>query len=374
MKIGINLLAVNPSIGGGYNYVINLLKAIELYGINNHHLVFYYNRKNAEIEQIVKKFESRKFYFNESNRVQRILLENTILTYWSILDGLDYLVWPLDTIGLINFTKPIVIAHDYLPLKKVNPYSWLKGVYLRFMLRNTMKKSKGILFISNTTASEFSEFGGELEKKKYLLLPNVVHRAFRPVEMSEFKLVLEKMQIVSPFLLYIGHLYPHKNHLRLLEAFEKFQSNVIGKKFSLVLRGDGLEGNDLVMNKIVDLKLQGKVAILPRLTSNELISLYSAAEALVFPSTYEGGGIPLMEAMACGCPIIGSDISATREFVGESMKYFNPYDADSICDALTEFFANSESRLWFRELALLQIERQRPEKVMKNLNDFFDNL
>jgi glycosyltransferase involved in cell wall biosynthesis len=132
----------------------------------------------------------------------------------------------------------------------------------------------------------------------------------------------------EPILLYPANAWPHKNHARLLQAFELLRRK--RPKLGLVLTGSGLE--KLPERDGVDVR--GHV---PR---EELIRLYQAAEALVFPSLYEGFGLPPLEAMACGCPVAAAGTGALPEVLGDAARYFDPTEPEEIAAAVLDVITN----------------------------------
>ena len=121
----------------------------------------------------------------------------------------------------------------------------------------------------------------------------------------------------EPFLLYPANAWPHKNHATLLRALDRLE------EYRLVLTGSGLER----------LPPHPRVDVAGRVAREELVSLYRRASALVFPSLYEGFGQPVLEALACACPVACSDLPPLREVAGDDAVYFDPRDPESIADA-----------------------------------------
>jgi glycosyltransferase involved in cell wall biosynthesis len=132
----------------------------------------------------------------------------------------------------------------------------------------------------------------------------------------------------EPFLLYPAHAWPHKNHARLLEAFALLRADL--PELRLVLTGGGLEELGSLPDGVVRL---GVVPI------EELASLYRTAACLVFPSVYEGFGLPLLEAMASGCPVAAANRAAVPEVCGDAAVYFDPDDAEAIANGVREALA-----------------------------------
>jgi glycosyltransferase involved in cell wall biosynthesis len=132
----------------------------------------------------------------------------------------------------------------------------------------------------------------------------------------------------EPFLLYPARPWPHKNHARLFEAFAQLRAEL--PDLRLVLTGGGVERLDPLPPGV-----SGR-GIVPR---DELASLYCRAACLVFPSLYEGFGLPPLEAMACGCPVAASNAGAIPEVCGAAAVYFDPRSADAIANGVREALA-----------------------------------
>jgi len=134
----------------------------------------------------------------------------------------------------------------------------------------------------------------------------------------------------KPFLIYPANGWPHKNHVNLLKAFELLRRK--RPELQLVLTGSGLEK----LPAAEGVELRGHV---PR---DELVNLYRTAQALVFPSLYEGFGLPPLEAMACGCPVAASRAGALPEICGDAARYFDPNDPQDIAAAALEVMTSPE--------------------------------
>jgi glycosyltransferase involved in cell wall biosynthesis len=157
--------------------------------------------------------------------------------------------------------------------------------------------------------------------------------------------------IEPPFLLYPAATWPHKNHLRLLQAIRQL---VDGGRFDgeLVLTGLAMEADDEVSRAIRQLGLSARVHRLGYLPGTELPKLYNTARALVFPSLFEGFGIPLVEAMACGCPVVASRATSLPEVGGEAVEYFDPWQVDSIARAIDLVWSQPSRRETLRTAGL----------------------
>jgi glycosyltransferase involved in cell wall biosynthesis len=157
----------------------------------------------------------------------------------------------------------------------------------------------------------------------------VVEDRFRPVTREETARFRRLHALPSEFWLYVANLYPHKNHVRLLQAYRRLKDEGM-KVWPLVLRGDLGETSDEVNATLDGLGLRADVRFVGRMERDDMPLLYGCAAALVFPSLHEGGGMPLIEAMACGCPVVASDLPIVHEVAGGGAVYFDPSDVGSI--------------------------------------------
>ncbi len=182
-----------------------------------------------------------------------------------------------------------------------------------------------ITCISETTKLDLEEYA-QVDPAKVKVVHLAASPVFRRLDSSGRQLFTGNSR---PFLLYVGSRSTYKNFQTLLVAFGRWQRR---KEFELVVVGPPWNKDE--MKTIAELKLDQQVSIRIHVSDEELCVLYNLASALVFPSLYEGFGIPLVEAMACGCPIVGSRIPTTVEVAGTIPIYFNPCDINSFVSAL----------------------------------------
>lgn len=365
MKIGVNLIGIMPSIGGAYNYVEHLITSIDQHDTKNDYLVFI-TEYSKPIVKNLKKATVINCSVDSKYRIFRIIYENTVLPFLAKYHKLDKMLWPLDTIGFINSVPSIVISHDFLGLIHPENYSLFKRFYLQLALRNTLNNAEVFLPISNTTSEELMSLT-KRELGELKVLPNILDYKFKRSKVDEILAFKEKYNLFDRFWLYVAHYYPHKNHKKLLVAYSRLKK-INPHSYKLVLRGNGLEENIEILEIIDQFNLSSDIIFMPQLESDELPKLYSAATALVFPSLYEGGGIPIMEAMACGCPVVASKIPTTIEFANNSTMLFNPNSIDSIVNSMNSFQLSEEKiKDEMIKNGYDSIKKLRPEIVISTL-------
>jgi glycosyltransferase involved in cell wall biosynthesis len=171
-----------------------------------------------------------------------------------------------------------------------------------------------------------SEHGRQTLIERYGLAPERVRAIHLAVDHARF---FPGESPRDDYLLYPARPWPHKNHARLYAAFARARRE--RPQLRLVLTGEGDFGS-----------VPDGVDVRGRVSTDELVSLYRGAAAVVFPSLYEGFGMPVVEAMACGCPVACSNVTSLPEVVGDAARLFDPRDVDDIAAAIDEVLRNPE--------------------------------
>jgi glycosyltransferase involved in cell wall biosynthesis len=347
MRIGLNLLHASPRIGGGWNYISNIVKALELADNQNHYVLF---TNHASHQLLPKKdnFSVVRIDLKPEDRVRRVLFEQKSMQRLAREHGLDLLHWFANTCGVTNAVHPVVTIYDLLAFREPKSFSAAKGLYLRTLIRHTAKRAF-LLPMSSATAADLASILGVTESRMRVI-PTPIPDEFR-----------KKYSLPSEFWVYVAHYNPHKNHRRLLAAYAQLRTRWPGT-WPLVLRGDTKDETG-IPRYITEFGLQDSVIELPRLHNGEMPLLYSAATALVFPSLFEGGGMPLMEAMSCGCPVAASNIPTTIEFGHDAVLQFDPRDPGSISQSMLQVQADDRLLANLRTVGLKRAEHFSTRKI-----------
>ncbi len=334
MRIGLNLLHAMPEIGGGWNHIKRLIEALGIYGRGNEYVAFVTD-KSIEIVPRQNYIEVVKVAINPVSRFQRIVYENSMLQMANRKYRLDIMHWFGNTISVFNKVPAVVTIHDLKVFDTPYSFSRMKRIYLQVMISHSIRHANILLPVSQTTAYEIKKYFKTCSKA-IQVIPAIIGDQFKNASLENIIELRNKYHLQEKYWLYVAHYYPHKNHLRLLRSYHNLKLKGV-ELWPLVLRGNNQGFEEEVHNTVKQLNLEKDVRFLPRLKEEELPVLYSAAAALVFPSLYEGCGIPVIEAMACGCPVIAAKIPAVMEFAGEAAHYFDPKDISSIEEAITAF-------------------------------------
>jgi glycosyltransferase involved in cell wall biosynthesis len=364
MRVGLNLLHALPEIGGGWNYIANLLSALGQYDTNNEY-VAYVNSKSDCLVPNQPNFHRVHTNVRGANRTYRVIYENTMLQIMAKDHKLDCMHWYSNTIAIHPVVPGIVTFYDLLVFNKLSPFPLIKRAYLRSMMRHAVRRAAVLLPISAATGDELVNILNA-DPEKVAVIPVIIGPEFMLRSEEEKEVFRLRYSLPKNYWVYVAHLYPHKNHIRLLIAYAQLKKMRQGL-WPLVLRGDGRGSEVVIQQAISDYRLKSDVILLPPLERNEIPLLYSAASAMIYPSIFEGSGIPTAEAMACGCPIISSDIPAVRESVRDAALYFNPTNVDSIICAIQEFLDNETLSDAMRRRGLREAEKHRAFAVINKL-------
>ena len=265
----------------------------------------------------------------------------------------DVLHVPHYNVPIFYRGKMVVTIHDltHLVLPEFLPNKFAY-IYAKFMIWIAIKKSSQILTVSENTKNDLIRMF-KVKPEKITVTYNGVGEEFKKKEKQEVEYLYKKFNIPEnkKIIMYVGNLKPHKNLERLLEAYSKIKDIddtrllLVGKAFS---NYNGLEEKEKTLN------IKNKVIHTGIVSQGELVDLYNLADLFIFPSLYEGFGIPILEALACGTPVISSNTSSMPEVGGDVVTYINPLDIEEITKAIeTELSKgkkiNANAKKWIEQ-------------------------
>jgi glycosyltransferase involved in cell wall biosynthesis len=229
--------------------------------------------------------------------------------------------------------RSVVTIHDciHLMFPQYLP-SRMAHAYAKASMWGAAKRSNRILTVSEASKRDIVRFFN-VQPDKVVVVYNAIDERFwtRPAE-EEIARVRERYQLQHRFVLYAGNIKPHKNLVRLIQAFERLRREL--DQITLLIIGDEISKLPALRHAVHKYKLHKQVRFLGFVPDETLAVLYHLASVFVFPSLYEGFGLPPLEAMASGTPVVTSNISSMPEVAGDAALLVDPYQVDSIVDGL----------------------------------------
>lgn len=262
----------------------------------------------------------------------------------------DLVHYPCNVIGLRERTAAVVTVHDLTFLEEPAWYRWERAAYNRWGVSNSVRRATRIIAVSEATATALVE-RLRVDRDRIDVVYNGVDERFVPQDDVTKTAVREKYDLSTPFFLFVGTLEPRKNLVRVIRAWDQI-ADAIGQDLVLV----GREGwkAEPIFEAARTADHRARIRFIGFVDHGDLPGLMGTADALVYPSLAEGFGIPVAEAMACGTPVITSNVSSLPEVAGTAGLLVNPVDETAIADAMRQLGENETLRF---EYAARGIER-----------------
>ncbi|MBO06299.1 MAG: hypothetical protein CMI58_04605 [Parcubacteria group bacterium] len=371
MQIGINASKVCDVTTGVGRYTYNLRKSIlRTNGKNNYHFYVPGNVSNF-IEAGGSEIQLGNPETAIQNNTLRILWEQTFLPVYSRRDKLDLFHYTDHALSLVQTTRPTIITvHDIAYVRFPNLLNKSRQFYKKKILRISMQRADIIVADSFSTKRDIIEYYGVKEKKIRVVHLGVESR-FRPIcNVEEYRL---KNNLPSKMILNVGTLEPRKNVVSLIRAFKKLRKEGF-KDYKLVIAGSKGWLYEDIFREVGHSGLQQEILFLGVVKDEDLPLLYNCADLFVYPTLYEGFGLPPLEAMACGVPVITSDTSSLPEVVGDAGILVDPTDINSLCESM--YIVLKDKELWNR-MSSMGRERSRLfswDKTAAKILEIYDEI
>lgn len=273
--------------------------------------------------------DARLAPFPTASPPARMLWEQLFQPARLIRDKIDLLHGPAYALPLICPTRSVVTIHDLSFFLYPRAFNRGNRLYLRLMTRLSAQRADAVIAVSEHTRQDVIRLLGVPADHVYAV-PNGVGPMFRPLPQPEVKAFRAAHQLPEQFILCISTIEPRKNLATLIRAYALLGETTHG----LVIGGGRGWKYESVFALAEELGLQDRVRFPGFLRYSELSRWYNAADVFVFPSLYEGFGLPPLEAMACGTPVVTSNASSLPEVVGTAGLLVNPTDTEGLADAI----------------------------------------
>ncbi len=262
-------------------------------------------------------------------------------------------------IKLSKNIRSVLAVHDLVSVYYPNTMANYNRFIHNLFFKPSIKSADHIITMSEYTKQSIIDYFS-ISPDKITVIYEGVSEKFRPYQKEEILSVLAQYQIKSPYILSVGTLEPRKNYMVLLKAFKQLKGN-----FDLVIVGKRGWKSQEIFDTISELQLYNRIKILGYVNDNDMPYLYNGAELFVFPSVYEGFGLPVLEALACGIPTVSSNASSLSEIGGEAVKYFSPNSIDDLLKKMQDVLDSSEAKKSLRYNGIIQAQKFNWEDTAK---------
>ena len=340
MRIAIDAHSVGTGLGGNESYATNLIEALaEIDHANRYTL---YVTKRAAVER----FSNRWLNFSV-----RSTLPHTPLIRIPLTLSAELRRNPVDVLH-VQFTAPpfspcpvVVSIHDlsfeHLPLT----FKWRSRKQLRITVRRSARQASQVIALSEYARNDIIDTY-RLSPEKVTAIPLAAAAHFRSIrDEGELQRVRQTYGIDGEYLLSVGAIQPRKNFGSLVAAYARLhRAKPESKLPKLVLAGKCAWLYDETLRAIKELELGNSVILTGYVPENDLPALYSGALCFIYPSYFEGFGLPPLEAMQCGVPVIAGNQTSLPEVVGEAGVLVDPFDVDALAAAIEKVISDSDLR------------------------------
>lgn len=352
MRIGFDGRGINWYSGTGIGtYTENLLKNLLDIDKENYYQIYWdldnsetYKKENSQIVMAPKRHH--RFF------------ETSYIPYNLKYENINLYHIPQNGIGLNPNTlcKKIVTIHDLIPY--IMPETVGRGYLLKFLkeMPIIMENSNAIITVSEYSKKDILRFF-PIDENKIYVAPLAANDNYKPLD-KEYcqKLIKEKYNIDKPYILYLGGFSERKNVHTLISAFSKIYKS-LDKEYNLVIVGSYRDESQYLIKLRDKLGMNDNIIFTGYVPYEDLPTFYNASETFVYPSLYEGFGLPPLEAMNCKVPVISSNITSIPEVVENAGILINPNSETELYDALGTMLSNESLRNSYAELGYKQSQK-----------------
>ena len=343
VRVGANLLWLVPGVvGGSEEYSVRALESLARLPQSRVAVTLFVNRELQRAHpDLLASFPTVIGPLSGESRARRVVTEATWLARQARAERLDLLHHLGGTMPVVRSTPGLVTIHDLQPFAFPEHFSRVKRAYLRATVPTSVKRAVVVIVLTEFIRQDVVERIG-IDPEKILLVPPGIDPPL-PIDPAVALAVRRRHGIgEAPFFLYPAITYAHKNHVSLVRAFGRVAA--VDDRPKLVLTGGEADAEGALRTEISRLGLGDRVVRTGRVPRADLDALFSEARALTFPSLYEGFGIPVLEAMSRGVPVIASATAALPEVLGDAGVLVEPGDEVAWSDAMVRMLDDDEHR------------------------------
>ena len=370
MRIGIDARVLDKGMTGTGRYLLNLLNEIPNQDSKNEYFLITNSNfgKDSKFYKIIRYRKSILPFKVYSQLYLNYELPRLLKNY-----KIDVLFSPNILVPLVNLgkTKILSVVHDVIPKVYPEYYSIMYRVYLSVFLPFSLKKADRIITVSEFSKKDIIQYYN-VNSDKIDVVYNTASKIFQPkiLEEEELSILKNKYHLPDKYLLYVGAIQKRKNILGLIEIFDIIRNQ--GSDIKLVMIGKPDYDFKNILPEIE--KRKNIITYIRFAEDDDLVKLYNSAFAFIFPSYYEGFGIPPLEAMQTGIPVLSSKTSSLSEVVGEGGLLYNPEDYNAFVNDILELENNQDFYNQQKTKSLKQSKKFDISEITSKLVDIFNTI
>lgn len=379
MRIGIEGQRLFRKKKHGMDMVaLELIRNLQEIDTQNEYIIFV---KPDEDDSVLRETENFKIVRLDGGFYP--LWEQVALPRAAGREGCDVLHCTSNT-APVNTKIPLVVTlHDIIYMESsyseimngsATAYQKFGNVYRRFFVPRIVKNSRKIITVSHFEKNRIGEFFKIQGDPRLTAVYNGVSNYFTPVsDKTELSRVKEKYHLPDHFFFFLGNTDPKKNTGGTLKAFSDFVRQT-GSDIQLVMLDYDREELEKLLDDIGDPTLLFRIILTGYVVNTDLPAIYSQCDIFLYPSLRESFGIPMLEAMACGAPVITSNTSSMPEIAGDAALIIDPFKPEEITAAMVELMSNSGLRKELVEKGLIQSSRFSWKKMASDVREIYQEV
>jgi glycosyltransferase involved in cell wall biosynthesis len=331
MRIGLNAQILTDGRTGVTRFAKNVIQLLPEIG-TEHEFIVFGNPRDVPAQQKNVTLVPTPAWINSSTK--RIVWEQIRLPHLIKNMNVDLMYYPDHTSPFYNIKPKIIITvHDVSTFAVPDTVGIARRLYKQTVIRRSVQLCDAILTGSEATKKEIIKYLPLSVHKTNVVLYGLEESIAQVRDEHILSQIKIKHQLTTPFILYVGTLEARKNIKRIIRAFAKGRKSHQWKQRLVLVGAPGYRFND-IERAIAEESVKDLVTITGYIDNNDLSGIYSLADALIYPSLYEGFGFPPLEAMKCGCPVVASYATSLPEVIGDAGILVNPYSEDEIFVAM----------------------------------------
>ncbi len=366
MKVAIDVRTVLSNRSGVGNYVLHLIQNLKQVDSKTIYYFLALKKNLSFLGPLAREQNPLLTVFSHESHPLGDIWEHFMLPLRLKEKGIDVFHGPA---SLIPFRKDhyrvVVTIHDLVAFLFPETIPLKYGAYMRFLLRQAVKRADKIISVSYHTRQDLIKIL-KVPSEKIVVIHEAPSPIFRPLDQNEVQTRLKiRYGINKKYIYHLGNIEPRKNLIILLEAFTRV-CREFGSEYQLVVSGQKGWLIRSLSQFLKNYPLRDQVLFTGYVPMEDLPVLMNGAELFVFPSLYEGFGLPVLEAMSCGTPVISSNRSSIPEIVGSAGLLIDPTNTQELAEQISFLLRNEADRRRLRLLGLEQAARFSWVEVARN--------